>query len=132
MLGTYRVARGTVPAALSVTQLVACLPTAEFGPPPTTCREYEVLLRHEDLRTNFYERLARVFKEVEAGLRAGKGVLFWCRRGRHRSAAVLAMFVLRQRPGLTPDEVMQRLVNIRPAVQFFEEARVCGHGFLHG
>ena len=59
----------------------------------------------------------------EAGTR---NVLFWCKAGRHRSAAVLAAYLLIHSPGLTAENICGRLSTLKKDVQFFEDIRVVG------
>ena len=53
-------------------------------------------------------------------------VLFWCQKGRHRSAAVLAAYLLVHSPGLSADCICRRIQGLKPDVQFLDEVRVVG------
>ena len=39
----------------------------------------------------------------------GKGVLFYCLRGKHRSAAAVACYILRSMPQLSPEDAMAEI-----------------------
>jgi hypothetical protein len=64
------------------------------------------------------------FVKIRAGfddLRLLPGNTFFCERGRHRSAAMLSMFLLYMYRWELPDAVMIELRRCRPGVEFFEE-----------
>ncbi len=52
--------------------------------------------------------------------RSGKDILFYCKRGRHRSAAMLACLILWSTSRLSVWEVLTMIKRARGSVQFFE------------
>jgi hypothetical protein len=134
-LGNHVYARGQGPWTIRVTRLIACVPTAEFGPPPSYCTELTALLPQDVLsgQEEFFERIAGVFKQLNLILdNEDDNVLFWCRSGLRHSAVVFAMWILWQSPHLYPEDVMRSITSLRPAVQCFLEARAsaCGLAWL--
>jgi len=49
-------------------------------------------------------------------------VLFWCRRGRHRSATAVSMYLMFLYPHERPEAIMAMLRSRRPGVEFFESS----------
>jgi len=82
------------------------------------CVEWENVGRSSDERLAFYHHLRHAFNELEK-MQGHK--LFYCKRGFHRSAAVLSMWLLYKYRYETPQEVMAKLCYLRPGVEFFEK-----------
>ena len=101
-----------------ITHLVKCT-HSNWGRPPLS--EITLGLEWADLRD-----VERHFSHVKLSfemLNLERGsMLFFCKRGRHRSAAMLSMYLLHQFPREMPDDVMLRMRQLRPSVQFFEDA----------
>ncbi len=87
--------------------------------------ERETLNRHDHL-----ERIASICRNAaDLGHRADEeGILFWCKAGRHRSAAMLACYLLWSGAGLTAAKAMASMVKYRPEVEFHETAVSWGPG----
>ena len=73
-------------------------------------------------RWNFYKRLPIQFQTLSL---MGGNMLFYCKRGFHRSAAILAMKLIYHWPQEDPEAVMNKLRNLRPGVEFFDMAGRC-------
>jgi hypothetical protein len=67
----------------------------------------------------YFELVKATFKTL---MRLSGGVIFYCKRGRHRSSCVLAMFFLFLYPNEDPEQVMAFIKTKRPEVEFFEVA----------
>jgi hypothetical protein len=70
-------------------------------------------------RWNFYKRLQIQFQTLSL---MGGNMLFYCKRGFHRSAAILAMWMMFHFPVESKDKVMRKVMDLRPGVEFFAEA----------
>ena len=68
-------------------------------------------------RWNYYQRLRNAFMSLS--LMRGN-MYFYCKRGFHRSSAVLSMWLLFHWPQEDPEKVMDKLKALRPGIQFFE------------
>jgi hypothetical protein len=100
-----------------ITHLVKCT-HANWGRPPLS--EITLGLEWADLRDIEHHFLHVKLSFEMLNLERGS-MLFYCKRGRHRSAAMLSMYLLHQFPGEMPDDVMLRMRQLRPSVQFFED-----------
>jgi len=69
-------------------------------------------------RWSFYKRLSLHFQNLS--LMSGN-MLFYCQRGFHRSAAILAMWLIYTYPQEHPDNVMELIHELRKGVEFFDK-----------
>jgi hypothetical protein len=81
--------------------------------------EVEIGLEWEDLQEgeHYFNKVRLDFQELST--RTGS-ILFWCKRGRHRSAAMLSMYMLFIHLHEDPDSVMAHVARRRDRVEFFE------------
>ena len=100
-----------------ITHLVKCT-HASWGRPPLS--EITLGLEWHDLR-DIEAHVAHIKLSFNCMTLEQGSTLFYCKRGRHRSAAMLSMYLLHMFPGEMPEEVMLRM-RLRPSVQFFEDA----------
>ena len=64
-------------------------------------------------------RLSIVFKDIDS---VPGNILFYCKRGRHRSSCILSCWLLNLWQAEEAGTVMRDLVTLRPEVEFFEQA----------
>jgi len=81
--------------------------------------EWENVGRSPDERVAFYHHLRHAFNELD---KIQGHMLFYCKRGFHRSAAVLSMWLLFQHRSERPEMVMAKMRYLRPGVAFFDHA----------
>ena len=55
-----------------------------------------------------------------------RGVLFWCKAGRHRSAAALAAYLRCHSPGLRADTICTHLKRLKKNIEFFDTVKFVG------
>ena len=81
-------------------------------------------LEWTDLRPDIEAHFAKIKAGFDELILKPGSTLFFCKRGRHRSAAMLSMYLLYMYRWELPDAVMDRLRRSRDKVEFFERSGV--------